>query len=151
MWIVYSIGKLYACWIRCELLTVNLSSSMLIESDMNCLQYYQVVCLLNQLWIVYNIVKFYGCWIKCELFTVLSSYMMVESNVNIYHCCFSKFCIVVFIGVVFPTCYIFFWSLQIPPQCNSLQYFHHQLSTAKDKRKLLKSYYYCCIIRLNFL
>ena len=137
--IIYTTVNLYDCCIRYKLFTVR-SSSMLVESNVNCLQYwqvicllnqvwiayskfvkfyaywiryellqyYQVVCLLNQLWIVYNIVKFYGCWIKCELFTVLSSYMMVESNVNIYHCCFSKFCIVVFIGVVFPTCYIFF-------------------------------------------
>ena len=137
--IIYTIVNLYDCCIRYKLFTVR-SSSMLVESNVNCLQYLEVICLLNQVWIAYSkFVKFYAYWIryelftvlsscmhvksavnclqpcqvlwllnKCELFTVLSSYMIVESNVNIYHCCFSKFCIVVFIGVVFPTCYIFF-------------------------------------------
>ena len=180
--IIYIIVNLYDCCIRYKLFTVR-SSSMLVESNVNCLQYWQVICLLNQVWIAYSkFVKFYAYWIRYELFTVLSSCMLVKSAVNclqhcqvlwllnkmwiiysivklydcwikceylpllllkVLYCCFHRSC--------FPYLLYIFWSLQIPPQCNSLQYFHHQLSTVKDKRKLLKNYYYCCIIRLNVL
>ena len=150
VWIAYSkFVKFYAYWIRYELFTV-LSSCMLVKSAVNCLQYCQVLWLLNKMWIIYSIVKFYGCWINvnylqyCQVIWLLNQCEYLPLLLlKVLYCCFHRSC--------FPYLLYIFWSLQIPPQCNSLQYFHHQLSTVKDKRKLLKNYYYCCIIRLNVL
>ena len=85
--IIYTIVNLYDCCIRYKLFTVR-SSSMLVESNVNCLQYWQVICLLNQVWIAHSkFVKFYAYWIRYELFTVLSSCVLVKSAVNcLQHC-----------------------------------------------------------------